>query len=158
MAFQNCGETNRSVGIFADQSAQFWASENCEYGRCDGSAELLWMRIREYEPYKVNHGVATSLGYFTVGGQCGIGHFPSHYFEWNLREGFGGQNVIASGTANNLCDLGQFQVPIFFEGATPQVNQRYQLTVEIVGVTFEGEHVINPMPTNSSRLDVLFMD
>ena len=156
LIFQNCGESARTVGLFADEIDQSSTSTQCQTSNCTNPGQLLWLSIREYEPYKLNYDDVIRLGYFTVGGQCGIGFFPNHYFEWTLREGFGGQNVIASGTSDNLCDLGQFQLPIEFNGAQPpQANQRYQLTVDLIGVNENFQQFTNPMPANNGSVDIL---
>lgn len=158
LAFQNCGESARTVGIFADELDESSASAQCQTAECTDSGQLLWLSIREYEPYKLNFDDILRLGYFTVGGQCGIGFFSNHYFEWTLREGFGGQNIIASGAGDNLCDLGQFQLFVEFNGTQPpQANQRYQLTVDLIGVNQNFQQFSNPMPANNATLDVLFL-
>jgi hypothetical protein len=156
-SFQNCGETARTVGLFADEYSDFNSLTHCQTPECRNSAEMLWMRIREYEPYKVNHETAVTLRYISVGGQCGIGFFPNHYFEWTLREGFGAQNLVAAGSADNICDMGQFQLPILLDPARlPIVDRRYQLTVELIGINDNFQQVTNPQPANNATLDILF--
>lgn len=149
--FQNCGETARNTTILADD---YLASSGCNGLDCNAPEELLWVQIREYEPYKVQ--IATLEGHFTVGGQCGTGTFSSHSFLWELREGFGRQQVIAAGFSDSRCYLGQFQVPIIFNGLPPTADQRYQLTMEIVGIGAGGEQVSNPLPASNASLDVIF--
>ena len=152
LLFQNCGDPARSRSIFLDQEI---GSSECSSIDCTASEELLWMQIREYEPYKIQFA---SLGsHFTVGGQCGVSVFNNHSFLWELREGFGTQQVIASGFSDDRCDLGQFQVPIIFNGTvTPTPDQRYQLSMEIVGISANGEQLSNPSPVSKASLDVIF--
>ncbi len=158
LVFQNCGDSARTIGLFADELGESSTSAQCQTPDCANPGQLLWLSIREYEPYKLNFDDIVRLGYFNVGGQCGIGFFPNHYFEWTLREGFGGQNIIASGAKDNLCDLGQFQLSVEFNGAQPpQANQRYQLTVDLIGVNENFQQFSNPMPANNATLDILFL-
>jgi hypothetical protein len=151
LLFQNCGDTARSTTIFADQ---YLSSNGCQTLDCSTSENLLWMQIREYEPYRVQY--ATLGSHFNVGGQCGIGTFKNHSFLWELREGFGTQRVISTGYSDNRCNLGQFQVPIIFNSIIPNPDQRYQLTMEIVGISSSGEQIANSLPASRSSLDVIF--
>ncbi|MEM7647469.1 MAG: hypothetical protein AAF203_11205 [Pseudomonadota bacterium] len=154
LTFQNCGDSARNQLVLLDQVDE--ASLNaCEGQECLLSAELLWLLIREYEPYRVD---ITSLvaGHFTVGGQCGVGAFANHSFVWELREGFGAQRIVGRGVADNRCDLGQFQIPIVLNIADPEVDQRYQLLVEIVGIDENNSRITNPQPAARGALDIIF--
>ena len=152
LAFQNCGDTSRQNTVLIAQFVD--ASSACDQGDCSSYDELLWMQIREYEPYKVP---AQNLGtHFTVGGQCGTAGLRNHSFRWQLREGFGAQRIIASNSSNNTCVLGQFQVPIIFGSIAPDLNSRYQLSMEIIGYNDRGEVLTNSLPASQSSIDVIF--
>ena len=102
LAFQNCSESTRNDTIFIEDVVS-GSSVDCEENDCLQNAGLLWLVIREFEPYRVDIA-SLGAGHFTVGGQCGAGTFPSHEFVWELREGFGRQEVIGRGVAENrLC-------------------------------------------------------
>jgi hypothetical protein len=161
-AFQNCGETARNTGIL-QQSQTLFQAENCPEGQCVSAAETLWMVIREFDPYRID---ITSLnaGHFNVSGMCGTGNFAQHSFIWEMRQGFGNQQVVGRGVVDNRCVTGRFSVPIGpniavdSNGDLIQIfaDQRYTVTIELVGVTLSNEEVSNPMPNNQGTLDVIF--
>ncbi len=155
LTFQNCGETARNTG-FLEQGADLLQSNSCPGTNCVTSADYLWMSIREYEPYKIEISTL-NVGHFNIGGQCGVGDFPNHSFVWELREGFGAQNIVGQGFSDDRCDNGRFIVPILPNGGfVIQPDQRYTLRMELVGVTSTNEEVSNPMPNNQGSLDILF--
>ena len=68
-----------------------------------------------------------------------------------------GRLAAKSNFSDDRCDLGQFQVPIIFNGTvTPTPDQRYQLSMEIVGISANGEQLSNPSPVSKASLDVIF--
>lgn len=145
--------SRQNLAVLED-SVNSLSTDDCNFGDCGGYSELLWMQIREYEPYRVP---AQNLGtHFTVGGQCGTAGLRNHSFRWELREGFGAQRIIASNTSDNTCVLGQFQVPIIFGTIAPNLDSRYQLSMEIIGYDDRGNTLVNPMPASKSSLEVLF--
>lgn len=152
LSFQNCGETARNDVL--SQSADLLQSD-CEDGSCLQAADFLWMSIREYEPYKIQL-VTVNVGHFNVGGQCGTGTFARHSFLWELREGFGQQRVVGQGFADDRCNSGQFIVPIVPNQLALQPDERYTLTMELVGITDTNAEVSNPMPANQGSLDIIF--
>ena len=134
------------------------ASQSCNQdGTCLQGHDMLWLVIREYSPYKM-HIQAFNNGHFVVGGICGIGTFVNHRIIYNMREGFGGQNQVAAGEADNLCENGRFSVPIdsFVAGRPIVPDRRYILELELVGITENGSEVSNPSPVNYGSLDVIF--
>ncbi len=156
LAFQNCGDSARVNMILADENSSSFA-DDCIGLECVSPEELLWLKIREYEPYKILFSTQAAVGHFNVGGQCGTGLFENHTFLWELREGFGAQNVVGRGFADNRCYLGQFQVPISPNISPIFPDQRYQLQLELVGVGTSNEQFTNPMPSNKATLDILFL-
>ncbi len=155
LTFQNCGETARNTGIL-QQTSDTLQSEACANDSCVNSADYLWLSIREYEPYKIE--IATlNVGHFNVGGLCGAGDFATHSFIWELVEGFGQQRLVGQGFEDDRCVNGRFIVPIVPNGnVTIMPDQRYTLTLELVGITETNEEVSNPMPNNQGSLDILF--
>lgn len=133
-------------------------TDPCVGLECMNSQELLWLSIREYEPYRIDYDLHLQAGYFYVGGQCGIGLFANHTFLWELREGFGAQNVVGRGFSDNSCHNGQFQVLITPNAGNILVDRRYQLSLELVGIGEGGVQYTNPMPSNKGSLDVLFVE
>lgn len=156
ISFQNCGASTRSADMLG-QSNIALNSNNCDsQGTCTSSADYLWMRIREYEPYRIEHSTL-NVGHFNVGGQCGIGDFNVHSFVWELREAFGNQSVVGQGSIDNRCANGQFAVPVILnQVALVQPDQRYTLYLELVGVTDTNQEVSNPMPNSQGTLDIIF--
>ncbi len=155
LTFQNCGETARNTGLL-QQTENVLGSDTCPTTSCLQPADFLWMTIREYEPYKIEISTL-NVGHFNVGGLCGTGEFQQHSFVWELREGFGNQEVVGQGAEDNLCEFGRFMVPITPNGAVViQPDQRYTLTMELVGITATNEEISNPMPNNLGTLDILF--
>lgn len=154
LAFQNCGESVRNTGLLAQDSSILQQSNCEETNTCTQPAEYLWLQIREYEPYKIQ--ISTVQTHFNVGGRCGVGSFSNHSFLWELREGFGDQAVVGQGFEDNRCLNGQFIVPIINNQLALVPNQRYTLTMELVGVTEANTEVSNPNPSNVATLDILF--
>jgi len=157
--FQNCGDSAR-VSLVTAERYNSSLNQDCNGLECVNPEELLWIKIREYEPYKIHHPTFLEVGHFTIGGQCGTGLFENHTFLWEIREGFGAQAVVGRGFSDNRCYLGQFQIPVaanIINGNPIRANQRYQLRVELVGVGSSNEQFTNPMPTNKSSLDILFL-
>lgn len=156
LAFQNCGETVPQANNFGQVTQS--AESDCRGVDCFAAEELLWLRIREYDPYRISLRNLPSFQ-FNIGGQCGVGTFEQHTFAYEMIEAFGQQRVVGRGFVDNRCDLGQFSVPI-----TPNIdsnileNQRYTVTLELVGISNDGEQFTNPSPTNQGRLDVIFVN
>ncbi len=154
LAFQNCGEVSRTNDLLQDSD---YLSETSCVGEesCGQNADYLWLRIREYEPYKIQIATVNG-GHFNVGGQCGVGTFTKHSFLWEIREGFGSQSVVGQGFRDDRCINGQFSVPINPKLKPLEVDKRYTLSLELVGITETGAEVSNPMPSNLGTLDVIF--
>lgn len=161
VVYQNCGNAVRTQGLFAEQVANSSVEDDCDSSYCVTPAELLWIKIRESEPYKVDMATLNEgLGHFTVSGKCGIGTFENHSIIFEIRESFGAQRVIGAGQWDNRCDLGQFQVPIISNissSLTFQPDRKYILRLEIIGLGEGNEPISNPMPANISSLDVVFV-
>lgn len=158
VAFQNCGESARNTGLLqqSQNALSSTSADNCPQGVCSEAGQFVWMSIREYEPYKIQISTLNA-GHFNVGGQCGVGGFPHHSFIWELREGFGAQNIVGQGFSDDLCLSGLFNVPIIPNSVgTIQPDQRYTLNMRLVGVNENNEEVSNPQPSNQGSLDILF--
>ena len=155
MAFQNCGDLTETT-LFS-QSSQSTPDSNtdCKSLECFISSDLLWIQIREFEPYVIK--LSNIETHFTVGGQCGVGGFPNHRFHWVLRENFGSEQIIGRGSADNLCQTGQFQIPIIANEDTFVVDQRYEVTLELVGIDRNGTAVAGYSPYRIGSLGVLIV-
>ncbi len=152
--YQNCGQSVQNSD-FLDQTEQLVATSLCEGGGCTEASELLWLKIREYEPYRI-HIATVNFGHFNVGGRCGVGTFGRHSFLWELREGFGSQRLVGQGFQDDRCEFGQFIVPIVPNQLGLVPDQRYQLSMELVGITSSNREVSNPTPNNQATLDIIF--
>jgi hypothetical protein len=152
LVFQNCGE-NAAVDPLIQN--ELLLSENQQICTdCSSAGSFLWLSIREYDPYKID--ISTVTTHFFVSGQCGTSNFANHSFHWELREGFGAQNLVGRGTSDNRCDTGQFMVPIIPNEADLQPDRRYTLQLEIVGINNNGQEIRNPAPSNQGALDIIF--
>jgi hypothetical protein len=109
LVFQNCGE-NAAVDPLIQN--ELLLSENQQICTdCSSAGSFLWLSIREYDPYKID--ISTVTTHFFVSGQCGTSNFANHSFHWELREGFGAQNLVGRGTSDNRCDTGQLWCLLF---------------------------------------------
>lgn len=154
LGFQNCGDNlTRDTLSLAEEAI---SSGQCEEGVCQSLATQLWMTIREFEPYKIEYSTLDAGAHFNVGGTCGVGMFRHHSFLYELRQGFGDQKIVAQGFVDDRCDSGRFVVPIVINKAPVQPDSRYNLTMELVGLTETNQQVSNPMPSNIGTLDVIF--
>lgn len=155
LAFQNCGEMARNTTVFTDQYASA-SADSCQGIDCTPPEELLWLKILEYEPYKIQFSSITA-GHFNIAGQCGVSTFPEHSFVYELRQAFGSEVVVGRGFIDNRCDLGQFSVPITANLSIPlQPDRRYRVSLELIGITRRGEQFTNPNPVNQASLEVIF--
>ncbi|MCJ8276202.1 MAG: hypothetical protein MJK18_05120 [Bdellovibrionales bacterium] len=159
LIYQNCGSDVRTQGLFADQALLETASidSNCDSSNCVKPEELLWIKILENEPYRVNMLTMTS-GHFVVAGSCGVGTFTNHTVSYEMRLATGSQEVVSAGFHDNICDLGQYQAPITpnVGGQTFRDNTKYILRLEILGLGDGNQPVANPMPANVAQIDVIF--
>ena len=153
LCFQNCGDLSDG-GLFGGSSSSSSGPE-CDNLECFRSSELLWLQIREYSPYKIRFSDIEN--HFTVGGQCGVGAFSNHRFHWILRANFGNEAIVGKGFSDNLCDAGQFQIPVFTNQQGLQINQSYQLSLELVGINEEGAQVGNPSSHNTGGLEIIIL-
>ena len=154
MVFQNCGDLSERA-LFSGASSSPDSDIECESLECFRSSDLLWLQIRESEPYKIK--ISNIETHFTVGGQCGVGGFPKHRFYWVLRESFGVEDIIGRGSFDDLCNVGQFQVPIIANEKTFAMNRRYEVTLELVGVNEDGSSVGGYSPYRIGRVSVLII-
>ena len=153
LCFQNCGDLSDG-GLFGDSSSSS-SGRGCENLECFRSSELLWLRIREYESYDIRFSDIEN--HFTVGGQCGFGGFSNHRFHWTLTANFGDETIVGKGFDDDLCNAGQFQVPIFFNLQSPQIDHSYRLTLKLVGINEDGAQIGNPSPDNEDDVNVIII-
>ncbi|MCB0378683.1 MAG: hypothetical protein KDD33_09340 [Bdellovibrionales bacterium] len=160
LLFQNCGDTARTQGLFAEENQTSTASisEDCSSQACLRPEELLWLKIRENEPYKVSFTTVATGGHFNVSGICGVGTFENHTLVWAMQENFGAQTKVGQGFLHNLCDVGHFQMPLSFNSGVIQKDKSYSVSIEIVGVSSTGAPLSNPMGSGTSSVEVIFVD
>ena len=152
VSYQNCGGDVRTQGLFSEELSSSSVEEGCSSSACVRPEELLWIKIRESEPYRLN--IQNISTHYTVGGVCGIGTFKSHSVIYEVKEAFGTQNVVGAGYFDDICDLGHFQIAISQNSYI--VDQKYVLTLELVGLGEGKEPISNPMPSNISTIEVIF--
>ena len=75
-----------------------------------------------------------------------MGGFPQHRFHWVLTENFGNEDVIGRGSVDNVCLSGQFQIPIIANQKTFEVDQRYEVRLEIVGIDKNNSEIAGYSP------------
>lgn len=155
MCFQSCGDTSRNNVFFVDEYDQSSVDDCRSLTDCEPSPSLLWLKIGEFEPYKMPVSSLTK-NYFIIGGKCGTGTYAEHAFRYRLIEGFGNQEIIGERVEENLCEHGQFAVPIRWNIKAPGPDQLYVVTLELVGIGPDGEMQTNPSPANKQSLDVMF--
>ncbi len=154
LSFQNCGnDLTRDTLSLAEETLN---PEECVEGNCATNANQLWMTLREFDPYKIEYATLGAGGHFNVGGICGVGSFDHHSFLYELREGFGAQTVVAQGFIDDRCVAGRFVVPIVINKVAVVTERRYNLTIELVGLTETNQQISNPMTSNIGTLDVIF--
>ncbi len=152
--FQNCGNLSERA-LFSDASHNPNPGGECESLECFRSSDLLWLQIREFEPYKLKRSNIET--YFTVGGYCGVGGFSNHRFYWSVKENFGAEQLIGRGSVDDLCDTGRFQVPIIANiESNFEMDRQYEVTLELVGIE-NGVAVGNRSPYALGRTSVLIL-
>ncbi len=154
MGFQNCGDLSERA-LFSGSSSYPDTNTQCESLECFRSSDLLWLHIREFEPYTIR--ISDIQTHFTVGGQCGVGTFPRHRFHWVMRESFGVEEIIGRGSTDNVCNTGQFQIPIIANKRTFAMNRRYEVTLELIGINDDGSYVGGYSPYRIGSVGVLIV-
>lgn len=167
ISFQNCSSSQNDPGFFVTAEPSIYGEQQCDpsdpdctssfntgdcysAGLCEYPEEALWIKIKESNPYTINL-LYQPAGLFTVGGTCGTSIFFAHTVHWEVN--FSGSQVeVGRGQAANVCINGRFSLPI---NATLEQDQRYEVTIELMGIDENGAEVANPLPNNISRVDIV---
>ena len=152
MFFQNCGGLSERA-LFSNASHNPISNVECESLECFRSSDFLWLQIREFEPYQIK--ISNIQSHFTVGGYCGVGGFSNHRFHWELHENFGAEELVGRGSADDLCDSGQFQIPVIANQKTFSMNRQYVVTLKLVGI--QNGVSVGGFPYGEGRVNVLIL-